>query len=81
MAAGGERNIESNQFAIDVSLHFISEGQKLIVCYKQFRNEVSTCQRIYRYIIFDSYTIWYVWLECDIYVKNIYACLEYDKYV
>ena len=51
MAARGERNIESNQFAIDVSHCTLCQVQKLVVCYKQFRKEVSTCLHIYIYIL------------------------------
>ena len=51
MAARGERNIESNQFAIDVSHCTLCQVQKLVVCYKQFRKEVSTCLQIYIYIL------------------------------
>ena len=32
-------------------MHIFSEVQKLVVCYRQFRKEVSTCLHIYIYII------------------------------
>ena len=41
-----------------LSLHIFSEVQKLVVCYKQFRKEVSTCLHIYLYIIFDNTLLW-----------------------
>jgi len=40
MAAGGEWKIESNQYVIDVP-GFV-KVKKLVVCYKQFRQKVST---------------------------------------